>query len=424
MVNTMKEISAPGSFPALSPFRRLVMVIFVFSSMLCGLYGCRTLVPGIMDGSALERIDSGDYPEFGDDMSYDGLEHSIRMSLSYLEKLPRDRMFQFGEDAYDCRHMIRSLEYFLRFLKTRPTRKELNIFIASRYLVYQSIANDDENGVLFTGYYEPLLKGSFGETPEFPVPVFSLPEDIAFIDLSLFDLSLPADKKLVGRITDDHRVVPYYQRREITRSNLNGKSVPLAWVGDRVDLFFLEIQGSGKIYMDEETYINVHYHATNGHPYKSIGSLLIREKKIPKEEMSMQKIREYLRNHPEEIDDILNYNPSYVFFKTEEDGPFGCLGVKVTPGRSIALQRKIFPAAALGFMESRKPVVDGDMNIQEWVDFQRFVMNQDTGGAIKGAGRADLFWGNGAYAEIAAGYMQHPGRLFFIVLKPDDSERQ
>jgi membrane-bound lytic murein transglycosylase A len=206
------------------------------------------------------------------------------------------------------------------------------------------------------------------------------------------------------------------------QNNLYGKSVPLAWVGDRVERFFLEIQGSGKIFIDGGAYINVHYHASNGHPYKSIGALLIREEKIPREEMSMQKIKEYLQNHPQEVDGILSYNPSFVFFRVEEDGPIGCLGVPVTPGRSVALQRRIFPAAALGFLESEKPVVNEAMEIQNWYDFQRFIVNQDTGGAIKGPGRVDLFWGNGPYAEVAAGYMQHPGRLFFMVLKPDQPE--
>jgi membrane-bound lytic murein transglycosylase A len=411
------------SFSTGSGFMRFVFFLFIISNIFFCVSGCQLFAPRITDRPVLERIAPEAYPEFGDDLAYEGLEQSIRMSLSYLEKLPGDRVFQFGEDSFDCRHMIQSLEYFLQFIRTNPSKQELNTFIASNYLVYKSIANDQDDGVLFTGYYEPLLKGSLAQSAEFPYPVFSLPEDIAFIDLSLFDPTFTGPKQRVGRITDDHKVIPYYQRKEIVQNNLNGKSIPLAWVGDRVGLFFLEIQGSGIIDVDGMEPIRVHYHATNGHPYKSIGSLLIQEKKIPKEEMSMQKIREYLRDHPEEVDDVLNYNPSFVFFKLEENDPIGCLGVPVTPGRSIALQRRIFPAAALGFMESKKPVMDGNMKIQDWTDFQRFVMNQDTGGAIKGAGRADLFWGNGPYAEIAAGYMKHPGKLFFMILKPD-SEKQ
>jgi membrane-bound lytic murein transglycosylase A len=135
--------------------------------------------------------------------------------------------------------------------------------------------------------------------------------------------------------------------------------------------------------------------------------------------MSMQKIREYLHQHPDEIEAVFNFNPSYVFFKIEPDGPLGSINVKLTPGRSIALDRDLFPKAALCFIEAEKPIVDSTGEINSWQRFTRFALNQDTGGAIRGAGRADLFWGNGPYAEIAAGHLKHPGKLYFLVLKPE-----
>ena len=190
-------------------------------------------------------------------------------------------------------------------------------------------------------------------------------------------------------------------------------------VDDRIDLFFLHIQGSGKLYMDNGDSLNVHYNSPNGRPYRSIGKLLIDSGAIAREEMSMQAIKKYLRENPDTVDDILNANPSYVFFNTEKEGPIGSIGVQLTPGRSIATDRRIFPKAALAFIQTRKPLVDGDGLISQWSRFNRFVVNQDTGGAIRGPGRADLFWGNGPYAELAAGYMQHPGMLYFLVLKPE-----
>ena len=147
--------------------------------------------------------------------------------------------------------------------------------------------------------------------------------------------------------------------------------------------------------------------------------MLIDNGKIPREEMSMQKIRAYLHDHPEEAETVLNYNPSYVFFKIEQDGPIGSLGVKLTPGRSVALDRRLFPLAGLAFVETKKPLINGDEKIHSWTDFARFMLNQDTGGAIKGPGRADLFWGDGIYAEIAAGHMQHDGEIYFLILRPD-----
>jgi membrane-bound lytic murein transglycosylase A len=145
---------------------------------------------------------------------------------------------------------------------------------------------------------------------------------------------------------------------------------------------------------------------------------LIDKKKITVKEMSMQKIRQYLNSHPDEIKEVFNYNPSYVFFQNEPNGPLGNINVKLTPGRSIALDRRIFPKAALCFIETEKPIVDGAGQIQSWRRFTRFAMNQDTGGAIRGPGRADIFWGNGPYAEIAAGHLKHTGNLYFLVLKP------
>lgn len=216
----------------------------------------------------------------------------------------------------------------------------------------------------------------------------------------------------------DRAVVPYWEREEIEKGNrLAEVAPPLAWLKDPVDIFFLQIQGSGKIYLDNNTPIHVHYDTTNGRPYRSIGKLLIDQGKIPRSEMSMQNIRAYLKNHPEEIEPILNHNPSYVFFKLEKEGPIGFLDVKLTPGRSIALDRRLFPLSALAFIETQKPLIDGDGRIRKWSSFGRFALNQDTGGVIRGPGRADLFWGSGPYAEIAAGYMQHMGKLYFLLLK-------
>jgi membrane-bound lytic murein transglycosylase A len=216
--------------------------------------------------------------------------------------------------------------------------------------------------------------------------------------------------------------VPYYDRNDIDYKDALGDSAEvLAWVTDPIDIFFLQIQGSGKVYLDNGEVINVHYHATNGHPYRSIGKLLIDENKITREEMSMQKIRAYLQAHPEEMETIFNYNPSYVFFKIEPDGPLGNINVRLTPGRSIALDRKLFPPAALTFIVTEKPYLDGSGNIERWSEFSRFALHQDTGGAIKSPGRADLFWGNDHYAEIAAGHLKHTGKLYFLILKPNES---
>jgi membrane-bound lytic murein transglycosylase A len=130
--------------------------------------------------------------------------------------------------------------------------------------------------------------------------------------------------------------------------------------------------------------------------------------------MSMQRIRKYLEAHPEDMDRVFAYNPSYVFFRTSERGAVGCVGVPLTPGRSVATDRRLFPMGALAFVRCKKPVVNKG-EISDWQDFGRFVLNQDTGGAIRGPGRLDLFWGSGPYAELAAGNLKHPGSMFFLI---------
>lgn len=397
--------------------RRDIAVFFMCTlfAFLCG--GCAIPEkPSEPPRHAMVKIPSGDYPLFSDDMVFDGLEHSILQSLSYLNRVPADRTFRFGEDVFDTAHMIRSLEHFLNFIRTKPLNKQLRKYIVSNFTVYKSIGGRDPGKVLFTGYYEPFLEGSLVESAVYRFPIYARPNDLTTVNLSLF-YPRYIEETIVGRYTN-HTVVPYYDRKEIQQDGiLEGRAEPIAWLRDPVDLFFLHIQGSGKIYLDNGNIMNVHYHASNGRPYRSIGKLLIDQGKIPRSEMSMQKIRAYLHQHPEEMASILNYNPSYVFFKTERDGPLGYLEVKLTPGRSLALDRQIFPLSGLSFIETQKPVVDGSGQIHDWVDFSRFVLNHDTGGAIKGPGRADLFWGNGAYAEVAAGHMQHTGNLYFLILK-------
>ena len=394
----------------------LFAVIVVTVTIL--IFGCAPGVKKPSKENAMEWISSWAYPNFSDDMPYNGLEHSILKSLAYLQKIPADREFVFGQDRYDTGHMILSLQQFLDFIQTQPSTQDLNEFIQSNYHVYRSVGRDGWGEVLYTGYYEPHLRGSLTRSEQYPFPIYTRPDDLITINLSLFNEKYTG-QKIIGRYTDQ-TVVPYYERSAIdTDGALEGRAEVLAWVADPVDIFFLQIQGSGKVYLDNGEVINVGYQTTNGQPYRSIGQLLIDEEKISIEEMSMQKIREYLHDHPEEIDAVLNHNPSYVFFTIEPDGPLGNINVKLTPGRSIALDRYIFPPAALAFIQTEKPVVDSAGQIHSWQPFTRFALNQDTGGAIRGPGRADLFWGNGPYAEIAAGHMKHTGELFFLVLKPD-----
>ena len=354
--------------------------------------------------SSLVVLPPDKMPVFSDDLPITSLQEAISFSVSYFKKIPASRAFSVGADTYTADHLRRSLETFSHFLETKPSSKACTDFIRENYRVYGVVSQETNEPVLFTGYYEPLLYGSLTRSDEYHVPVL----------MPLPDLIKQNGK--TGRM-EKGRFVPYYTRAEIVqRTEIDPKSV-IVWAKDPKNLFFLQIQGSGRVCLEDGNTLFVRYAGTNGRAYRSIGRYLIDKGKIPKEEMSMQRLKQYLDEHPEEAEEILNHNPSYVFFNKASSGPYGALGVQLTPGRSVALDRKMYSLGTLAFAECVAPVeTDGGL---AWTRFSRFVLPQDTGGAIKGYNRVDLFYGHGSYAEIAAGHTQHRGNLYILVLKPE-----
>lgn len=370
--------------------------------------------------TSLELLTEKEYPKFFDTLEKETLESSLAASLSYFKRIPDSRIFQFGRDAFDAVHLRQSIKVFLEFLATNPNPGPgaLDAFIREHYLVYASKGNK-EDGVLFTGYYEPSMEASLIRDDEYRYPILSVPDDLLTIDLSAFSDRFKDLPRLTARVNDKKQVVPYFTRQEINGlENFELRAKPLAWVKDRTDRFFLEIQGSGRLFLKHGGQMNVHYTTKNGHPYRAVGRYLIDQGEIPKEKMSMQAIRSWLENNPLRQDEVFNYNPSFVFFRQEQGGPFGCINVQLTPLRSIATDSALFPKGALCFIETKIADPETLEAPESWQPFSGFVMNQDTGGAIKGAARCDLFYGNGRYAEFGAGHMQHQGRLFFLILKP------
>ncbi len=367
--------------------------------------------------SPLVRLEPADYPGFTDDLDYEGLDAAIGQSLAYLQRVPPERELEFGPDRYPAAHLQRSLERLREIVRLRPAAGEMQDRIRAEFLVYRSIGRDGRGDVLFTGYYEPLLRASLTPSAEYPHPIYGRPSDLLTIDLGAFGEKYKGDR-LVGRV-QQNAVVPYHDRREIEEGQaLRGKAVPLAWAHDLIDVYFLQVQGSGRLLLENGETRPIGYDAANGRPYRSIGRLLVDEGKMTLAESSMQRIRDYLARNPSDVRRVLNANPSYVFFRFTPDGPFGNLNVPLTPGRSLALDRKLFPPAAPVFIDTFRPADDATVPPDRYVPCRRFVLNQDTGGAITGPGRADIFWGSGPYAETAAGHLKHPGTLHLLVLKP------
>jgi len=262
-----------------------------------------------------------------------------------------------------------------------------------------AVTNNGEAEGLFTGYYEPELAGCRAPSPSCAVPIYRRPPELVTVDLGLFRPHLKGER-IAGKV-ERGALVPFPSRSEIEQGTLAGRGLELAWAADPIDLFFLQIQGSGRLRLPDGTLLRLGFDGQNGHPYVPIGRLLLERGELERP-VTMQSIKEWLRRAPDSAPRLLAENPSYVFFRElSGEGPIGSLGVPLTPGRSLAVDRTFLPLGAPLWLEAG--------------DIRRLVVAQDTGGAIKGPVRGDLFWGAGAEAEERAGAMQDKGRMWLLV---------
>jgi len=286
---------------------------------------------------------------------------------------------------------------------------EVRFFFEQRFTPYELRKPDNDPVGMVTGYYVPDLRGSREQSPDFPYPLYHRPDDLLVIDLKDTYPEL-GNYRLRGRL-EGQRVLPYWDRRAIEGDERPLAGSELLWVDDPVELFFLHIQGSGRIHFEDGTSVMVNYADQNGHPYKSISQWLIDRGAMTRDEMSMQNIRAWAQSNPSQIDALLNSNPSYIFFREspgDADGsPPGALGVPLTPGRSVAVDRRYTPLGAPVFLATTWPESDRPL--------YRLMVAQDTGGAIKGPVRADFFWGMGEDAGIEAGRMKQPLKMWVLL---------
>jgi membrane-bound lytic murein transglycosylase A len=279
------------------------------------------------------------------------------------------------------------------------------------FLVPNQVINPDGTDTgLVTGYYEPLLRGARKRGGPYQTPLYRTPDDLLTIDLASVYPELK-NMRLRGRVVGN-KVVPYPTRGDMLQSNvLAGRE--LVWVDDPIEAVFLQVQGSGRVQLaDAKETIRVAYADQNGHPYKSIGRYLVDKGEMTLEQASAQSIKAWYIAHPDRRDELLNANPSYVFFKEEKiadasKGPKGALGVPLTPLRSIAVDAQFIPLGVPVFLSTTQPASDTPM--------QRLMMAQDTGGAIRNPVRADFFWGFGGDAPEKAGRMKQRGAMWVLL---------
>ncbi|MEM7195481.1 MAG: MltA domain-containing protein [Pseudomonadota bacterium] len=290
-----------------------------------------------------------------------------------------------------------------------PSESEVREFIYSWFEPHQVNGKNAKAEGLITGYYEPLLKGSEVKTERFKYPLYSQPKDLLIVDLAELYPDLKG-KRVRGRI-EGNRVVPYYSRKQIDSEPELLSGEELLWVDSRDDAFFLHIQGSGRVELPTGDIKRVGYANQNGHPYYAIGRYLIDQNYVRREDISLFTIRQWLRENPQQAEELLHKNPSYVFFAlsdADRDGPKGSMGIPLTAERSIAIDPKFVELGTLVWLDTTYPSDDEP-------PYQRLVVAQDTGGAIRGAVRADLFWGRGDRAELNAGEMKQRGKLFVLL---------
>ena len=371
-------------------------------------------IPSVAVEASMVRVGRLSTPDLSDDLAQATLKEAVRQSLAYYGRLDPRKAVYFGRDRYTIRDMQTFLHEFLDLLDAPIDAKARRNVMRERFSMY--CGGGSTKQVRFTGYYEPVLYGSRLPGMDYTVPIYRVPADLMIADLGLFRSDL-AGIRIVGRYREG-TLVPYYTRNEIDRLGLlNGRGYEIAWLQDPVDAFFLHIQGSGKIMLPDRSVMRVHYAASNGRPYRGIGNLLVEKGTIPEDEKSLWTLKKYLKSNPGEQAGIMDYNERYIFFEVGSGGPFGSLGVPLTPGRSIAMDPDLYPPGALAYIETEMPVIGEDGRPVSWKQVRRFVLVQDAGSAVRGPNRGDIFWGEGEEAGSQAGWMNRPGRIHFFAPK-------
>lgn len=302
-------------------------------------------------------------------------------------------------------------------LATDATREAAAGEFFERWFQPVQAFNDAEPRGLFTGYFEPELEGSLQRSSRFRHPLYGRPQDLVEVDLGQFRPALKGER-VSGRVVGG-RLVPYASRQDIVVRGLEPAAVPVVYVDDAVAAFFLQIQGSGRIRLDSGEIIRAAYDGQNGHPYTAIGKVLVDQGAIPRDGLSMQAIRDWLVRNPDRADGVMNQNASYVFFKRlpigdPSRGANGAQGVPLTPSASLAVDLKFHALGAPMWVEASAP--DAAPGADDRPLRQLFIA-QDTGGAIRGPVRGDVYWGSGREAESIAGRMAHKGVLHVLLPK-------
>jgi membrane-bound lytic murein transglycosylase A len=341
-------------------------------------------------------------------------------SKTYLQQLQSTRAFyRIADRDVTPGEIEATVDELIRVMSTSTSTQDLNAHMRESFDLYESVGSDNNGKVVFSCYYQPLLPASFKKTAKFKYPLYRKPRDMVMADPSLFGHS---GDTLVGRVTKDGKLVPYFSRRDIdVRSALAGRGLEIAWLSDGFDRLALHIEGSGILRFPDGELRFAKVSTTNALPYRSVGAAIVGAGIMSKSDISYQRLQQYIQEHPEGEAWILSQNPRYTFFNleplSEEGEPYGSMSQTLTPGRSIATDPKIIPMCSIMYFITEMPQADSEGRLLGIFPTSRFAMSQDTGGAIQGPGRVDIYVGHGAQAKTMATNQWSEGKLYLLLKK-------
>ena len=394
---------------------RIIFLVLLWVIAFVGLAGCekrsvvvrtdfpepqkdytRQLPPGEL---ALRKItDPSQIPDYTKAFSdTDGLLEAISNSLNYMAKPSSQKFYPYGGITHE--HALRTLQEIKKLIASGLSPQQMNTVLREKFDTYISVGCDNQGTVLFTGYYTPIFNGSPIRTDRYQYPLYKSPNDL---------LKGP-DGTILGQKGTDGQIRQYPSREDIQKSNILAGN-ELVWLSDPFEVYIVHVQGSAKIRMPGGQIETVGYAAHNGWEYHSIRQKMIADGKFTEKNINMNAMIDYFKVHSDEIDMYVNKNPRFVFFKSEEGDPRGSLNESVTPFRTIATDKTIYPRAMFAFV-----AVDIDKPIG-------FALDQDTGGAIRAAGRCDVYMGVGDHAGELAGKTYREGQLYYLFIKPDNDQ--